>query len=77
MNLFPRSREWPIGHMVKYCNISTPDIIRGPVLVLSHEDSTNNYIVSNDPFAGRCYFLPRLTTRFKAVTTATPEAAND
>ena len=77
MNLFPRSREWPIGHWVTYHHIASPDVIRGPVLVLSAEDSSNNYIVSSDPFAGRCYFLPRLTTRFKAVTTATPEATND
>ena len=76
MNLFLRSREWPIGHWVKYWNISTPDIIRGPVLVLSHEDSANDDIVSSDPFYGLCYFLPRLTTRFKAVTTTTPEATN-
>ena len=69
-----RSREWPIGHMVTYHHIANPDAIRGPVLVLSAEDSTNNYIVSSDPFAGQCYLLPRLTTRFNVVTTATPEA---
>ena len=73
MNLLPRPREWPIGHMVTYHHIANPDAIRGPVLVLSLEQSADNYIVSNDPFAGLCYSLPRLTTRFKAVTTTTPE----
>ena len=74
MNLFPQSNEWPVGQVITYNHIASPDAICGPVLVVGIHHSTDRLIVSADRFSGRCFSLLRSVTNFQAIPTTLPEA---